>query len=134
MPPRIKPKQPIRLYIAEWRENRGLTQRDIGERLGEVSHVTISRWENGTRLPDLNAQAAIAEALDIDVLDLHRHPKQPSADALLADQPQEIRDLALKLVQSIRREKLGDQEGLGSVRGQASYRQTKIRQWREYRN
>lgn len=105
MPARIGPKRPIRLYIAEWRETRGLSQEQLGGRLGTkgVSGVTISRWETGTRLPDLRAQAAIAEALGIDVFDLRRHPDTPSADALLRDQPQEVRDQAIRLIEAIRR-------------------------------
>lgn len=102
MPPRIGPRKPFRLYIAEWRKNRGLTQEQLGGRLG-TSDVTISRWETGERQPDLNAQAAVAEALDIDVFDLRRHPDQPSADALLRDQPQEVREQAIKIIQAIRR-------------------------------
>lgn len=102
MPARIGPRKPFRLYIAEWRENRGLSQETLANRL-ETSGVTISRWETKKRQPDLNALAAIAEAMDIDVFDLWRHPDQPSADALLRDQPQEIRDQAMKLIRAIRR-------------------------------
>lgn len=102
MPARIGPKRPLRLYIAEWREHRGLSQQTLGDRLG-TSDVTISRWETGRRLPDLNAQAALAEALGVEVYDLFRHPDKPSADALLRDQPQEVRDQALKLIAAIRR-------------------------------
>lgn len=105
MPPRIGPRRPIRLYIAEWRESRGLSQEQLGGRLGTkgVSGVTVSRWETGVRLPDLRAQAAIAEALSIDVFDLYRHPSTPSADALLRDQPQEIREQAIRIIKALRR-------------------------------
>jgi transcriptional regulator with XRE-family HTH domain len=102
MPQRIGPKHPLRLYIAEWRVLRGLTQQQLADRLG-ASDVTVSRWETSARQPDLNAQAAVAEALGIDVFDLRRHPDQPSADALLRDQPQEVRDQAIRLIQAIRR-------------------------------
>lgn len=102
MPPRIGPKRQIQLFIAEWRENRGLTQEQLAGRLG-CSDVTISRWETRARQPDLNAQEAIAEALDIDVVDLRRHPARPSADALLRGQPPEVVDQAMKLIQAIRR-------------------------------
>ena len=102
MPTRIGPKKPFCLYIAEWRENRGLSQEALGNRLG-TSDVTISRWETGKRQPDLKAQAAVAEALQIDVFDLRRHPDTPSADALLRDQPQEIQEQAIKLIRAIRR-------------------------------
>lgn len=102
MPPRIGPRQPHRLFLAEWREHRGLSQETLGDRLG-VSHVTVSRWETGKRRPDLGVQVAIAEALDIEPIDLFRHPDRPSADALLRDQPEEVREQAIRLIQAIRR-------------------------------
>jgi transcriptional regulator with XRE-family HTH domain len=102
MPPRIGPKRQVQLFIAEWRENRGLTQEQLAGRLG-CSDVTVSRWETRARQPDLNAQEAIAEALDIDAVDLRRHPNRPSADALLRDQPPEVVAQAMKLIQAIRR-------------------------------
>ena len=79
-----------------------MTQEALAGRVG-ATDVTVSRWETGRRQPNLNAQAAIAEALDIDIMDLRRHPDQPSADALLRDQPQEVRDQAMKLIAAIRR-------------------------------
>ena len=100
MPPRIGPRRPLRLYIAEWREHCRLTQEQLGQRLG-TSGVTVSRWETGKRQPNLDAQAAIAEALGIDPFDLRRHPNQPSADALLRDQSPEVRDQAMKLIAAI---------------------------------
>lgn len=105
MPARIGPKQPLRLYLAEWRESRSLSQEALGRRLGPkgVSGVTVSRWETGKRKPDLNVQAAIAEALGIDPFDLHRHPDTPSADALLRDQSPEIQDQAISIIRAIRK-------------------------------
>lgn len=102
MPARIGPKRPLRLFLAEWRLERGLTQEQLADRLG-TSHVTISRWETGKRQPNLDAQEAIAEALGIEAVDLRRHPDQPSADYLLRGQPAEIIDQAMKLIRAIRR-------------------------------
>jgi transcriptional regulator with XRE-family HTH domain len=102
MPPRIYAKRQPRLYIAEWRESRGLTQQQLADRL-ETSDVTISRWETNKRRPNLDAQEAIAEALGIEAVDLRRHPSHPSADALLRGQPQEVVDQAIRLIQAIRR-------------------------------
>jgi transcriptional regulator with XRE-family HTH domain len=99
---RIGPRRPIRLYLAEWRERFRLTQTALANRLG-TTDVTISRWETGKRQPNLDAQAAIAEALGIDPFDLRRHPDQPSADALLRDQPPEVREQAIRLIRAIRR-------------------------------
>lgn len=102
MPDKIGPRKPFRLFIAEWRTNRGLSQEALGGRLG-TSDVTVSRWETGKRRPDLNALAAIAEALDIEISDLHRHPDQPSADALLRGQPEDVRDQAFRVIRALRR-------------------------------
>lgn len=101
MAPRIGPRRPRRTYLAEWRENRGLTQQTLGDRLG-VSDVTVSRWETGRALLNTNVLAAISEALNIEPQDIYRHPDQPSADALLRDQPVEIRDQAIKLIRALR--------------------------------
>lgn len=102
MPARIGPKLPFRLYIAEWREEKRLTQQQLGDRLG-TSDVTVSRWETGKRKPDLDAQAAIAEALGISPGDLYRHPDQPSADALLRGQPKDVVENVFKMIHAIRR-------------------------------
>lgn len=102
MPPRIYPKRPPRLFLAEWREQVGLTQQQLGDRL-DVSDVTISRWETGQRRPDLDALAAFAEAVGIELQDIYRSPSEESADALLRGQPPEIIEQALKVIKAIRR-------------------------------
>jgi transcriptional regulator with XRE-family HTH domain len=102
MPARIGPRKPFKVHIALWREHRGLSQQQLADRLG-TTDVTISRWETGKRQPDLSAQAAIAEALDIEFSDLFRLPTTPSADALLRDQPEEVRDQAIRLIKALRR-------------------------------
>lgn len=86
---RIRPKRPRRIYLAEWREKRGLTQKQLGERLG-VADMTVSRWERNTSQLNTSVLAAVAEALDIEPADLYRHPDQPSADALLRDAPDSL--------------------------------------------
>ncbi len=102
MPTRIGPRRTIRLFIAEWRDEKGLTQQQLADRLG-TSDVTVSRWETRKRQCDTDAQQAIAEALGIEWQDLFRHPDRPSADALLRDQPQEVVEQAIRLIQAIRR-------------------------------
>jgi transcriptional regulator with XRE-family HTH domain len=102
MIPRIGPRRALTLFLAEWREEKGLTQQELGDRL-DKSDVTISRWETGKRKPSDKAKADIAYALGIDPVDLYRHPKQPSADALLRGQPPEVIDQALKVIIAIRR-------------------------------
>lgn len=55
--------------IAERRREKGLTQEQLGEKLG-VTNKTVSRWENGNYAPDLDLLCLLAETLDIDVRDL----------------------------------------------------------------
>lgn len=40
----------IGLFLAELRRERGMTQEQLGEKLG-VTNKTVSRWENGNYLP-----------------------------------------------------------------------------------
>ena len=45
--------------IAEWRQDRGLTQKELGDILC-VSSGTISNYENGVHLPDVDKVIALA--------------------------------------------------------------------------
>lgn len=99
---RIGPRRPRRIYLVEWRDARGLTQKQLGDRLG-VSDLTVSRWERGASLLSTDVLAAVAEALNAEPTDLYRHPDQPSADALLRGQPIEIRDQAISIIRAIRK-------------------------------
>lgn len=100
MPPRIGPRKPVRLFLAEWRESRNLTQQQLADRL-DTSDVTVSRWETGKRRPDDDAKSAIAWVLGIEVVDLYRHPDHPSADALLRGQPVEIQDQGFRVIEAL---------------------------------
>lgn len=100
MPARIGPKKPVKLYLAEWRESRHLTQQQLADRL-ETTDVTISRWETGKRRPDDDAKSAIAWVLGIEVVDLYRHPDRPSADALLRDQPGDVQDQGFRVIEAL---------------------------------
>jgi transcriptional regulator with XRE-family HTH domain len=102
MTARIGPRRPRKIYLAEWREARQLTQKQLGDRL-DVTDVTVSRWELGKALLNTNVMAALAEALNIEPQDLYHHPDRPSPDALLRDQPPEVRDQAIALIKAIRR-------------------------------
>lgn len=103
MPARIFPKRLPRLFLAEWREKKGLTQAEAGQRLDPaVSDVTVSRWETGKRRPDINVIAALAEAYGCEFRDMFRHPDQPSADDLLREQPPEVRDNVLRMIRGLK--------------------------------
>ena len=55
--------------IRQLRENRGLTQAELAERIG-VSSKTISKWETAKGLPDITLLQPLAQALGISVIEL----------------------------------------------------------------
>lgn len=55
--------------IREERKRRGLSQKELGEKIG-VKHNTISSYEKGTNAPEQDALFGIARSLDITVDDL----------------------------------------------------------------
>lgn len=56
-------------FIAYNRKNRGITQEQLGEKLG-VSNKTISRWENGNYMPDLSLLKPLSEELGVTLNEL----------------------------------------------------------------
>ena len=57
--------------IASLRKSRGLSQNDLGKKLG-VSSLSVSRWERGDRVPRVEQLDAIAGALRVQVSSLFR--------------------------------------------------------------
>ena len=55
--------------IRQLRESRGLTQAELGERIG-VSGKTVSKWETAKGLPDISLLQPLAQALGISVIEL----------------------------------------------------------------
>jgi len=55
--------------LRKLREEKGLTQKQLGEKLF-VNHSTITRWENASRLPDFTMIRRLAECLGVDANDL----------------------------------------------------------------
>lgn len=55
--------------IAQIREQRGMTQSDLAEKLG-VDKTAVSHWENGVSNPSSDRIPMIASALDVPVSDL----------------------------------------------------------------
>lgn len=50
--------------LAQARKDRGMTQQELAERLS-VTRQTVSRWESGTALPDVETVAKLAGILQV---------------------------------------------------------------------
>lgn len=59
----------IGAFIALNRKLKGLTQEQLGEKLG-VSNKTVSRWENGNYMPDLSLLEPLSNELGITLNEL----------------------------------------------------------------
>lgn len=56
-------------FIAALRKEQGLTQEQLGERLG-VTNKTVSRWENGNYMPDVEMLSLLSEEFGVSVNEL----------------------------------------------------------------
>lgn len=66
-------------YIASLRRQAGLTQENLGERLG-VTNKTISRWENGNYMPDIEMLQLLARTFHVSINELLAGEEIPDAE------------------------------------------------------
>ena len=66
-------------YIALLRRQAGLTQEKLGEKLG-VTNKTISRWENGNYMPDIEMFGLLAKEFHVSINDLLAGEKIPDEE------------------------------------------------------
>lgn len=52
------------------RKEKGLTQKELGDRLGGISQQQIGQWETGKANPKYETLQKIAAALDVDIIEL----------------------------------------------------------------
>ena len=56
-------------FIAALRKEKGMTQEQLGEKLG-VTNKTVSRWENGNYMPDVEMLSLLSNELDVSINEL----------------------------------------------------------------
>ena len=56
-------------FIAQCRNEKQITQEELGEKLG-VTNKTISRWENGHYLPDIEMMQLLSKEFNISINEL----------------------------------------------------------------
>lgn len=64
-------EQNIAINIKTLRQQIGLKQSELGEKIA-YSDKTVSKWENGSSVPDINALSALADVFGLTVDDLIR--------------------------------------------------------------
>lgn len=71
----------IGALIAQIRKEKGLTQKNLAERL-HISDKTVSKWETGRGAPDISSLEALSETLGISVSELLAGKRLPPEQAL----------------------------------------------------
>lgn len=66
-------------FIAQCRNEKNLTQEALGEKLG-VTNKTISRWENGHYLPDIEMMQLLSKEFNISINELISGEKIKDSD------------------------------------------------------
>ena len=59
----------IGVFLKELRKQKGLTQEQLAERFS-VSGRTVSRWENGNNMPDLDILIEISDFYEVDLREI----------------------------------------------------------------
>ncbi len=72
------------LFLKSLRAERGLTQEELAERLG-VAGRTVSRWETGANLPDLDVLVMLADLFEVDLRELIDGERRTVADSSTDD-------------------------------------------------
>ena len=94
---RIGPRRPIRWYLKEWREKRGLTQEQLADRM-ETNKGQVSKLERGAQRMNDEWIAGCAFALGVEPGDLLKDPNAPCPHDLLSGATPEQREKALKMI------------------------------------
>lgn len=73
-------------FIAELRRREGLTQEALGEKLG-VTNKTVSRWENGNYLPDIETLQLLAREFGVSLPELLAGERLPDSGQETPESP-----------------------------------------------
>lgn len=100
-------QQKIGKFIAKLRKEKGLTQRELAEKL-LITEKSVSKWECGKCLPDVSTMIPLCKILQISVNELlsgekieEKQYKQLAEENLLKQAKKEEQDNKLKLFSSI---------------------------------
>ena len=103
MATRTRRKVRPHLYLEEWIAYRGLNPASLAAKM-KLNRTTVWRWVTEQHRLTPAKQKALADALDIEPEELWRPPPgggpppRRSLDAMIHNQPDEIRDMAADIV------------------------------------
>lgn len=89
----------IGLFLKELRKEKNLTQEELSEKLG-VSRRSVSRWETGNTLPDLDLLIELSDFYDVDLRDMLTGKTED------ASMDKELKETALMVAEFSNEEKL----------------------------
>lgn len=99
-------KEAFGAFLAQLRKERGMTQKDLAERLF-VSDKAVSKWERGLSLPDVSLLQPLADLMGVTISELLRGRRIEAETPLTAREADDLVSGALRLTaqeQSERRE------------------------------
>lgn len=67
-------------FVAALRKEKGLTQKDLADRL-YISNKAVSKWETGTTIPDIALLVPLAEVLGVTVTELLKCQRLPQEES-----------------------------------------------------
>lgn len=62
-------QQKVGCFLKKLRKEKNITQEQLAERMG-VSRRTVSRWETGSNMPDLDILIELSDYYDVELRDL----------------------------------------------------------------
>ncbi len=83
-------------FIAALRRERGMTQRELAEKLN-VSDKAVSKWETGVSLPDITLLPPLGEELGVTVTELLNARRMDSGETLRPQETDELLRRAMEL-------------------------------------
>lgn len=101
--------------IKRIRKKQGLTQKELGERLGGISQQQIGQWETGKANPKIETIQKIAQALDVSLYELFIvkvDDTMNGIDLSLIDNPKDIEKYLFSIVPHLKEQAQREHEDI----------------------
>ena len=85
-------QQKIGEFLKELRKEKGITQEQLADKLF-VSRRTVSRWETGSNMPDIDVLVELAELYQVDLRDIFNGQRRET------NMDKELKDTVMKVAE-----------------------------------